>query len=72
MTIPSIVHSERVPTEYDVVAAPLGRIGLSDDRGRVFTGWTLRSAFRRAERAQNPLDPIHHPPFPSPSEVSTP
>lgn len=68
---PSIVCSEIVPTEYDVEHTPvLGLFVLVDDRGRRFPGLTLRGAFRRAEQAQDPADPIHHPPYPSPKEVA--
>lgn len=73
--LPDIVRSKRVETEYDVF--PTRRLGLtsitlSDDRGRRFQGLTLNRAFQRAERAQDPTDPIHHPPFPSPAEVPLP
>ncbi|WP_417219605.1 hypothetical protein [Arthrobacter sp.] len=67
-TTPSVINSEVVPTEYDV-----GRDGrrfvLVDDRGRRFAGLTLQRAFRHAERAQDPRDPIHHEPFPHPGDV---
>jgi hypothetical protein len=65
-----IKSSNVVPTEYDVSTEPrrLGRsvVVLIDDRSRRFTGRTLDAAFRRAEQAQDPSDPIHHPPYPAP------
>lgn len=74
--VPQIVLSRRVPTEYDVeVRALLGLLPLVvlvDDRCRRFAGLTLRAAFRKAEKAQCPADPIHHPPYPSPEEAPTP
>lgn len=70
---PSTIHSRVVPTEYDVESGRGLRCHvLIDDRGRRFSGLTLAGALRRAERAQDPRDPIHHPPFPSPSEVPAP
>lgn len=72
-TNPTIIASQRVPTEYDVSRTPrLGLYVLNDDRGRRFSGFSLHAAFRRAESAQNPADPIHHPPYPSPQEVPLP
>lgn len=69
--LPSIVRSKVVPTEYDVTNN--GRtVTLSDDRLRSFTGITLKSALRKAERAQDPKDPIHHEPFPDPSVTPLP
>lgn len=44
-------------------------VALTDDRGRRFTGLTVARAFARAERAQDPADPIHHPPYPGPKDV---
>lgn len=68
-----IVASQVVPTEYDVERMPvIGRFVLTDDRGRKFSGFSLSSAFRRAEKAQDPRDPIHHPPYPSPKDVPLP
>lgn len=68
--LPSTVYSKRVPTEYDIERTPvLGLVVLSDDRGRRFSGFSLTGAFRRAEKAQDPADPIHHPPYPDPREV---
>lgn len=69
------IHSELVPTEYDVLTR--SRLGLThytliDDRGRRFTGMSLRAAFNRAELAQDPTDPIHHPPYPPSREVPLP
>lgn len=66
------MHSEVVPTEYDVERTRLGLHVLIDDRGRRFTGLTLKHAFHRAERAQDPSDPIHRPPFPNPKEAPWP
>lgn len=69
-----IINSEVVPTEYDIVQTdrPLRRVELVDDRGRCFHGLTLKQAFRRAERAQDPSDPIHHPPYPAPNDTPLP
>lgn len=70
---PSTIRSRIVPTEYDIESGRgLRRHVLIDDRGRRFGGLTLAGARRRAERAQDPRDPIHHPPFPSPAEVPAP
>lgn len=70
-TLPSIVASAVVPTEYDVTDN--GRtVTLSDDRLRSFTARTLNSALRKAERAQDPADPIHHEPFPDPTITPLP
>lgn len=69
--IPGIYHSEVVPTEYDVSRNGVKYV-LTDDRGRTFRGLTFNSAFRRAERAQDPLDPIHHEPYPHPSDKPLP
>lgn len=70
---PSTIRSRIVPTEYDVEAGRgLRRHVLIDDRGRRFGGLTLAGARRRAERTQDPGDPIHHPPFPNPAEVPAP
>lgn len=71
-SFPNTKLSEVVPTEYDVEQTKRGRVVLVDDRRRRFVALTLRAAFRKAERAQNPHDPIHHPPFPSPEEVPAP
>lgn len=70
--LPSTIFSEVVPTEYDIETTKSGRVVLVDDRGRRFIGLTLSGAFRKAERAQNQADPIHHPPYPSPREVIEP
>lgn len=70
--IPSTLLSERVPTEYNVEIGPRGLPTLVDDRSRRFTGLTLKRAFKKAERAQDPRDSIHHPPFPDPREVPEP
>ena len=56
------------PFFYALVGLPT----LVDDRSRRFTGLTLKRAFKKAERAQDPRDPIHHPPFPDPREVPEP
>lgn len=65
--------SRVVPTEYDIERTPvLGLYILTDDRGRRFSGRSLDSAFRRAERAQDPNDPIHHPPYPDPKDTPLP
>lgn len=66
-----ILTSHRVPTEYDVTKAH-GLWVLQDDRGRTFHGLTKTAAYRKAERAQDPSDPIHHPPYPSPGDVPSP
>lgn len=71
-SFPNTKLSEVVPTEYDVEQTKRGRVVLVDDRGRRFVALTLRGAFHKAERAQNPHDPIHHPPYPSPREVPAP
>lgn len=60
--------SHVVPTEYDVWEED-GQMILMDDRSRTFTADTLDAAFALAEAAQDPDDPIHHEPFPHPSEV---
>lgn len=68
-----MIRSERVPTEYDIETisrAGITIVTLIDDRSRRFSGLTLASAFRRAEGAQDPEDPIHHDPYPAPREVS--
>lgn len=69
--IPGVYHSTVVPTEYDVSRDGLKYV-LNDDRGRIFTGLTFKSALRRAERAQDPNDPIHHEPYPHPSDTPLP
>lgn len=70
---PSIITSKVVPTEYDMECTPVFKLHvLIDDRGRRFAGHSLQAAFRRAEKAQDPADPIHHPPYPSPREVPQP
>lgn len=70
-SLPSIVRSAVVPTEYDVTNN--GRtVTLSDDRHREFTARTLNGALRKAERAQDPNDPIHHEPFPDPAQTPLP
>ena len=69
--IPSVIRSEVVPTEYDVSRDGF-RFVFSDDRGREFTGYTFKAAFRRAERAQDPRDPIHHEPYPHPADAPFP
>lgn len=51
-----------VPSLSDVPVLRLPRVVLVDDRGRRFAGFTVQFAFRRAEKAQDPADPIHHPP----------
>ena len=63
----AIIQSKIVPTEYDVYHEN-GRYVLTDDRGRKFKGIILAWALRRAEAAQDPSDPIHHPPYPSPHD----
>lgn len=70
-TFPSTLWSKAVPTEYDVRREG-ARYVLSDDRGRRFGAFTLKGAFRRAERAQDPRDPIHHEPFPHPEDTPLP
>lgn len=69
--IPSIVASEKVPTEYDVEVRPEAVV-LMDDRARTFSAPTLEEAFLKAESAQDPNDSIHHPPFPHYSEAPLP
>lgn len=69
--IPSVIWSQVVPTEYDVSRDGL-RFVISDDRGRRFIGLTFAGALRRAEKAQDPLDPIHHEPFPDPAMIPLP
>ncbi|MFJ2662534.1 hypothetical protein [Arthrobacter koreensis] len=69
--IPGVYQSKVVPTEYDVSRNGLTYV-LNDDRGRTFTGRTFTSALRRAERAQDPNDPIHHEPYPHPSDTPLP
>lgn len=69
--IPGVYHSKVVPTEYDVSRDGLKYV-LNDDRGRTFTGLTFKSALRRAERAQDPNDAIHHEPYPHPSDTPLP
>lgn len=70
---PSVIASQVVPTEYDVERTPVFKPHvLIDDRGRRFAGHSLQAAFRRAEAHQDPADPIHHPPYPSPEEVPLP
>jgi len=54
-----ILTSNVVPTEYDVWREGIWHI-VMDDHGRTFRGLTQQSAFNRAERAQDPKDPIHH------------
>lgn len=61
-----------VPSLPDLPVLRLPCVVLIDDRSRRFVGFTLNSAFRRAERAQDPADPIHHPPYPNPEEVPLP
>lgn len=56
----------------DVPVLRLPGTVLIYDRGRRFSGLTLKSALRRAEKAQDPADPIHHPPFPSPKDMPLP
>lgn len=68
---PSVVWSKIVPTEYDVRHNGLKYV-FSDDRGRLFTGFTFKGAFRNAERGQDPRDPIHHEPYPHPSDTPLP
>jgi len=70
-TTPSVISSQVVPTEYDVWREG-ARYVLSDDRGRRFSGFTLKRAFARAEQAQDPSDPIHHEPFPHPADTPLP
>lgn len=67
-SFPGVIRSAVVPTEYDVETRGL-LVVLSDDRGRRFSGLTLAAAFRKAERAQDAADPIHHEPFPSPEQA---
>lgn len=69
--IPSVIGSRVVPTEYDV-SRDGARYVLSDDRGRLFRGLTFKRAFKRAERAQDPRDPIHHEPYPDPATTPLP
>ncbi len=72
-TLPGVIGSRRVPTEYDIETisrAGITIVTLIDDRWRRFSGLTLRSAYRRAEAGQDPRDPIHHRPYPDPREVS--
>lgn len=74
-TLPGVIGSRRVPTEYDVATitrAGITIITLSDDRWRRFSGLSLASAFRRAEAAQNPADAIHREPYPDPRTVPAP
>lgn len=71
-TLPGTVQSRVVPTEYDVETDAQGRVVLVDDRSRRFTGSTVAAALARAERSQDPADPIHHPPYPSPAVVPAP
>lgn len=60
-------------TRLTVVRIPgIRPVALIDDRGRRFTGLTLAKAYARAEKAQNPADPIHHPPYPCPKDVPLP
>lgn len=68
----AVVTSKVVPTEYDVEEAPFGRVVLIDDRGRRFVSFTLQHALRKAEKAQDPRDPIHFPPYPGPKGVPLP
>ena len=68
---PSVITSKVVPTEYDVSHDGIGFV-FSDDRGRLFRGFTFKGTFRRAERAQDPRDPIHHEPYPHPSDTPLP
>lgn len=60
------VRSAVVPTEYDVEVNGR-RVLVSDDHGRKFTARSLKRALRKAERAQDPSDPIHYPPFGRPA-----
>lgn len=72
---PSTVWSKRVPTEYDVeteLAFGLTIVTLVDDRSRRFSGFSVRGALARAERAQDPRDPIHAAPFPAPAATPWP
>lgn len=66
--LPKTLRSKVVPTEYDVEVRD-GQVVINDDRGRNFTAHSFDEAFERAEAAQDPADPIHHHPFPSPTEV---
>ena len=68
---PSTLNSAVVPTEYNVTRKG-PRFVLTDDRNRHFAGFTLQAAFRRAESAQDPLDPIHHEPYPHPADAPFP
>lgn len=73
--IPATIFSHVVPTEYDVEIHSIGigkRVVLIDDRGRKFFGISIKHAFRRAEAAQDPTDPIHHPPYPDPAKTPLP
>lgn len=72
---PSTVWSKRVPTEYDVESEKVLGISiftLVDDRSRRFSGFSVNGALTRAERAQDPQDPIHSAPFPSPRATPWP
>ena len=72
---PSTIQSKRVPTEYDVEteqAFGLAIITLVDDRSRRYSGFSLRGSLARAERAQDPRDPIHAAPFPAPGATPWP
>lgn len=69
--LPGTIHSKRVPTEYDVSRTRYGVV-LSDDCSREYESFTLKSAFAKAERDQDPTDPIHHDPFPDPATVPVP
>lgn len=69
--LPKTVRSHVVPTEYDVEQRD-GQVVLSDDRGRKFNAYTFDKAFAEAEAHQDPADPIHHEPFPSPADAPAP
>lgn len=64
----AVIASSVVPTEYDYWVEGLTHV-LMDDRSRAFRGLTRKRALSRAEAAQDPTDPIHLPPYPSPLEV---
>lgn len=67
-----IITSKIVPTVYDLVYTESGEVILTDDRGRQFHGPYLGAAIKLAEAAQDPHDPIHHPPYPSPEKTPLP
>lgn len=67
-----VTHS-LISRQKVLIPVPLThRVVLTDDRGRRFSGRTLAKALVRADRAQDPTDPIHHPPYPSPEEAPLP